>query len=396
MPMEPWATYRPEINAAAITGAGPLSWFSAAAVWAGQAIQVAETQAIFYGQTAVAGGSTFGLVSAALGASSTPYGAWLAYMQSEAVKNSIANTIVGTAHATAALTMVPLPAVLANRVAAAAAQAAGALSAAAAPAVIQLEQQYATMWVNNGRAMQVYDTAVTTATMPKTYSPPPQLATTPSPPTPPIQTPSADVIRNLADQGQRAIDAAKGQLPMAAQQGQQFATQAMAPSQMVMSQAAMAARPTTGMASQFASRGLSGVSGSGLGSGSRAMTPSLARGGAGGGLPAFSSLGGGGSSLGGRGVPTLSAAGGSALGAMPRGGALGARMPFSGIPLAERAAGSPSGMRGPMGAMPMGAAQQDRRRGSGSDEPTASVEEVAVVDPVAEAQARRTGAAIFR
>lgn len=391
MPMEPWMTYRPEINAAAILGPGPASWFAASAVWAGQAVQVAEAQAIYYSQATIAGGSLWGLANAAMAKNVPPFAAWLAYMEGEAIKTSAANAVVGMAHTTAMATMVPLPAVLANRAAAAAATAAGPLTAAAAPMVIQLEQQYAAMGLNNGRAMQTYDIAVTTATAPRTYPTPPTLATGAM--TPPMETPTQALIDQVANRGQQALNQARGQVPQVAQQAQQFATQAMAPGQQAMSMAGAAARPTTGMAQQLASRGASGVTGSGLGSGSRAMAPSPSLGRAGGGgLPAMASLGGG------RGFssPSLSSVGaGQSLGAMQRGGAVAGRMPFSGVPLTERTAGT-SGMRGPLGGMPMGAmgAGNNRRRTESGE--NSQVEEVTVVNPVAEARKARVAEARFR
>src|SRR5699024_12096130 len=94
--------------------------------------------------------------------------------QAAAAQAALDNKVVGDAHVAAMGGTVPLPVIIANRVAAATAHAANAVGAIN-PASIALEAQYAGFQVQNASTMTGYDTAVRAATVPRTFAPPPPL-----------------------------------------------------------------------------------------------------------------------------------------------------------------------------------------------------------------------------
>src|SRR5699024_6082326 len=132
--------YPPEMNAARILGPGPVAWYVAAGVWALQAAQAAEAQAIFAAQNLVQVTHIDGQTSEAVADSIGPFSAWLASLQAAAAQAALDNKVVGDAHVAAMGGTVPLPVIIANRVAAATAHAANAVGAIN-PASIALEAQ---------------------------------------------------------------------------------------------------------------------------------------------------------------------------------------------------------------------------------------------------------------
>lgn len=401
---EPWFAYPPEVNAARIKGVGPLNWYIAAGVWAMQALQAGEAQAVYGAQNATQVAFIDGATSAAVEASIAPFASWIATMQASAAQASLDNKAVGDAYVAALTSTVPLPVIAANRAAFAASMAANAVGAVN-PAAVALQAQYEGFHIQNAVSMTSYDALATTATAPRMFPVPPPLTSGAEG----MVTGDAvtQAISQAADQDFSAITSQAQQViadPAAMQQLQQQAgAAALSPESMpltgqMLSPVYSAMSPAGSYMTQMASP-IGGVMGNGLGSGSSAMT------GLGssphGGLPIGSGgigSGGIGSGAAGIGAAGIGAAGFMGVGASPLSspppGAPAAGMPkaFSGVPAAERMATSPGGMRGPLGGV-------GRGRGEDAAEKTEAqmdAEVVEYVDPVAEEEQRRATAELFR
>lgn len=175
MGAEPWGMYPPEINAGRYdAGAGPALWVAAAAEWGLMAAMVAEAIAALGLQVGSITGQWEGAASQRFGAATTPYAAWLNEMAGIATLNAQRSLGVVEAYAAGRASMVPLPVIVANRVAARTAQVIGALGAPNTE-MVRLEIEYAAFWSHNATVMSGYDTAVTAATTPTPVSPPPPL-----------------------------------------------------------------------------------------------------------------------------------------------------------------------------------------------------------------------------
>lgn len=175
MGAEPWGLYPPEINAGRYeTGVGPLTWIAAAAEWGAMAAIVSETFAALGIEAGSLTGNWQGLASRRFGEVAVPFVSWLVHMEATALGNAKACADVVQAWIVGNATMVPLPVIIANRVAARTAQVASVLGAPNTEAV-RLEIDYAAFWVHNGTVMTGYDIAANTATLVKTVPPPPPL-----------------------------------------------------------------------------------------------------------------------------------------------------------------------------------------------------------------------------
>lgn len=389
MPTEPWWSYPPEVNASRILGAGPFTWYAAAGAWGMMAAEVAAAQAIFTTQNGIQATVIQGATAASIASKIEPFSTWLAAMHAEATRAALENKSVGDAYVGTVTTTVPLPLVTANRAAAAAAAASSFI--VPNPALPILEAQYAGMQVQNATSMTTYDTLIQTATQPRTFTPPPRLvdagavAAAGDPgaifhggglqlqqalqrAASAIQSPS--FVQNLQNQAHAALP----------QMAQDFLSSPAAIPPQALGQAANALSPAAGYLNQMAAP-IGGVRGGGLagpgmplgamgadqprgglplgamgsGNSSGSSTGALRSGAGASGMPAR--VGGGG------GMPMRGLVGG--LAPAPLTGGPGAATPgrvgpsFSGVPLGEK------GMRGPLGGMPMGAANQGKKDKSG-------------------------------
>ena len=175
MGVEPWGLYPPEINAGRyITGIGAPTFLASLIEWTGLAAMVAEANLAFAGQVGALTGNWMGVASGGFGAAAPPFAAWLANMQQVSLTNAGTALSVLRSYATGMATMIPLPLIIANRVAARTAQVVSVLGAPNTEA-IRLELEYAMYWAQNGAVMSIYDVEVNTATMPKPVPPPPPL-----------------------------------------------------------------------------------------------------------------------------------------------------------------------------------------------------------------------------
>jgi PPE family len=167
--------YPPEINAGRYdAGVGPALWVAAAAEWGLMAAMVTEAIAALGLQVGSITGQWEGAASQRFGAATTPYAAWLTEMAGIATLNAQRSLGVVEAYAAGRAAMVPLPVIIANRVAARTAQVIGALGAPNTE-MVRLEIEYAAFWSHNATVMTGYDTAVTAATAPTPVNPPPPL-----------------------------------------------------------------------------------------------------------------------------------------------------------------------------------------------------------------------------
>lgn len=175
MGVEPWGLYPPEINAGRYeSGVGAPTWVASALKWTAFAGLVAESNAVFGAQVVSLTGNWEGVASNSYAAATAPFAAWLADMQTLALTNAAAEWEVLQAYGVGMATMVPLPIIIANRIAARTAQIIGVLGMPNTE-MVRLEIEYAAYWVHNALVMTGYDVAVNTATAPKPAPPPPPL-----------------------------------------------------------------------------------------------------------------------------------------------------------------------------------------------------------------------------
>lgn len=197
MPVEPWGSYPPEVNAGRIiAGDHGLSWLATSLQWKAQAALIAEQIIVLNGVLASFTENWQGDSGPQMVAKFQPYANWLHHMEATALQNGADAGAVAASYGVALSGTVPVPVITANRVATRAAEAtaqAAAASAAipgAAPASLavaasasataaQLEAQYAGMWGVNSSTMTSYDAAVTTATTPKVPQPSPEIVVGP-------------------------------------------------------------------------------------------------------------------------------------------------------------------------------------------------------------------------
>lgn len=155
-------------------GVGAPTWAAAALQWTAQAGLVAEATATFAAQSGLITGNWAGLGSGKYAGAAAPFAAWLGQMQTQSIINATTCWQALGSYLSAFGTMVPLPLIIANRVAARTAQVACFLGAPNTEAV-RLELEYAVMWAHNATVMTGYDVAVNTATAFKPVPPPPPL-----------------------------------------------------------------------------------------------------------------------------------------------------------------------------------------------------------------------------
>jgi PPE-repeat protein len=175
VPTEVWGMYPPEINAGRYeSGVGAPSWVASALKWSMFAGIAIENNVALAAQVGALTGNWQGGASAAFAGRSAPFAAWLAEMQAIAVGNAQTALSVLQAYSIGNASMIPLPLVVANRVAARTAQLAGVLGAPNTE-MVRLELEYAGFWSHNAAVMNGYDTAVNTATMYRQIPSPPPL-----------------------------------------------------------------------------------------------------------------------------------------------------------------------------------------------------------------------------
>ncbi|MCK0441190.1 PPE family protein [Gordonia alkaliphila] len=182
-----YGLFPPEVNSGMFDmGLGPAHFAAAGAQWevlaATFATQTMAAQANLAAALAVWSGGAPVLVQM----ESSKLLAWLAQAQAVCQKNAAACFAVVQAWFAARATMVPLPVVIANRVAAASAEATTVAAAAAGPigapiaissaaTAAQLEAAYAAMWTMDATSMSVYHGLIVAATAPVTLPPPPMM-----------------------------------------------------------------------------------------------------------------------------------------------------------------------------------------------------------------------------
>lgn len=135
---------------------------------------VAETTAALGGQVGALTGNWQGAASGNYGAASVPFAAWLSDMQAASLTNAATAFSVLESYGVGMATMVPLPIIIINRIAARTAQIAGVLGAPNTE-MVRLELEYAAFWAHNAAVMTGYDVAVNSATVFKPVPPPPPL-----------------------------------------------------------------------------------------------------------------------------------------------------------------------------------------------------------------------------
>ncbi|SIE17694.1 PPE-repeat containing protein [Mycobacteroides abscessus subsp. abscessus] len=172
---EPWMGYIPEINAGRFTGAGAETWIACAEVGVAFAGLVAQAMASMIEQAAELGLNWQGLAPTALEARLAAFFGWLAEMEAIALLNAAACLAVAEAYALGDTSMAPLIEVNQNRIDELIAEMTNFFGINSG-LIAFLNGDYARMHVQNGGVMVTYDTAVTTATIPKPSTPPPPLA----------------------------------------------------------------------------------------------------------------------------------------------------------------------------------------------------------------------------
>lgn len=413
--IEPWWSYPPEVNASRIIGIGPLPWIAAAGVWAMMAAEAGAAQAAFQSQNGIQAGVVHGMASPELLSSAHEFGSWLATIQSEAADAAANNAHVAELYFRSLGAMVPLPVIIANRVAAAAAHTATAVGAVN-PAGVALDSQYAGFQVQNATTMTAYDVPLQMATAPKVFAPPPPLvsggalgqASSFGKTAARAATSPGGIGKGLpggtagnVNAAKLATNAANTRAALPASAAKYAPTMGSVPTQaFTAGQGAMA--PVQSIMGQLAGR-TNGVTGTGLGSGGPSFTsPSspLSRGGlALGGGGASAGLGGSGASLG-SGARSVAGLGGAGLpaglGSAPlsagqslngaQTNTLGRIGPsFTGVDLAEKTvAARPGGM--PLGGMGGGGGP---RGGTGSKKSDAQLIVEQVQDTTAAAERER-------
>lgn len=166
----------PEINAGRFeAGTGPATWMASATMWMGFGAMVVDAMAVFTAQLATMGVNWQGSAPTAMAASASAFMGWLGECEAVCIANAGACTAVATAYAAGQTSMIPTPAVNANRASEMIAEATNFLGVNSGT-ILALNAEYAQFWGQNGATMMTYDEAVTTATTPKPISPPPPLA----------------------------------------------------------------------------------------------------------------------------------------------------------------------------------------------------------------------------
>ena len=205
MPVEPWASYPPEMNAARFAaGPGPAGWEAGAQAWAGMASDAAAALGTFMAQKSSLAEQVFGVSSAAQMAAAGGYGGWLASMHALADAQAVALTGAAAAYRAGSAAMVPLEAVAANRASYSAACGSSVLGPAD-PTAVALQVQYGQMWAQNGATMLSYDMGTSLATVFRGYPPPPPLITSL-----PGQTTAETVANSAEELGQHTAAKAPG------------------------------------------------------------------------------------------------------------------------------------------------------------------------------------------
>ncbi|WP_079621148.1 PPE domain-containing protein [Mycobacteroides abscessus] len=167
--------YIPEINAGRFTGAGAETWIACAEVGVAFAGLVAQAMASMIEQAAELGLNWQGLAPTALEARLAAFFGWLAEMEAIALLNAAACLAVAEAYALGDTSMAPLIEVNQNRIDELIAEMTNFFGINSG-LIAFLNGDYARMHIQNGGVMVTYDTAVTTATIPKPSTPPPPLA----------------------------------------------------------------------------------------------------------------------------------------------------------------------------------------------------------------------------
>lgn len=277
MGVEPWGLYPPEINAGRYeTGVGAPTFVASALKWTMFAGVTAEAIAVFGSQVGALTGNWDGLAKQSYAAATAPFAAWLGEMEAMATHRAAAQWAVLEAYGTGMATMVPLPVIIANRIAARTAQIAGVLGFPNTE-MVRLELEYAAFWAHNASVMTAYDIAVNTATAPTVAPAPPPLVINGAGAADSVVQSAVQNAASTMQRGVSALQSSSSQAASAVQRGIASSTQLAGP-----------------------------------GAGDSGMWSSLLGGGAGSG--SLGAFGGGGSSMGSGGAGM---AGGSGVGMMP-------------------------------------------------------------------------------
>jgi PPE-repeat protein len=364
MPVEPWGAYPPEMNAARYNGCGPGAWVAASAAWTAMGGTVAAALGAFFAQKADLAEQVFGVSSAAQLAAAGGYGSWLAGMQALADVQAASLDGAATAYTTGKTTMVPEEAVLANRMAYAAAVSSSILGPAD-PTAVALAVQYGQMHAENAATMMAYDTAATTATMFKP-SPPPPLLVTSMPGETSAETAAQTAQKLFSKNGTagKPAEVMNKILPMVMQAVPQAAQMPARFAQMMSAQLGQVFQPVQQIMGQMMSP-LAGALGNGLGTGSAGLGSSTAMQGGGmplrGGLP----LGSGTGAMGGLGSRLSTGGAGGIAGELIKPTSTAARSgpSFAGIPLEKTAGTNLSSSAGGMGGAVPSRRHRDKKEG---------------------------------
>lgn len=182
-----YGLFPPEVNSGMFdTGLGPVNFAAAGLQWEVLAASFATQTAAASANVAASVAVWQGGAPVSFQMASSKLIAWLQHAQAVCQKNATACFAVCQAWAAARMTMVPLPAVIANRVAAASAEATTVAAAAAGPigapiavssaaTAAQLEAAYAAMWTMDATTMSTYHGLIVAATTPSVLPPPPIL-----------------------------------------------------------------------------------------------------------------------------------------------------------------------------------------------------------------------------
>lgn len=229
MATEPWAGYPPELNAGRIeTGVGEPTWVASAGMWTTFASLVGEAMAAWAAEVAAIAANWQGSAPIQLTAVTAPFMAWLMEMEAVAAANALACYGVSEAFAIVNGSLIPTPAVNANRISEMIAEATNFFNINSG-LILFLNQQYGQYWTQNAGAMLSYDEAVQIATLPKPSTPPPPLSD------------SAQALQAAADAGQLATSSVTDPMLSALQQGGQGSSSAaQAPTELIQSMAGSA------------------------------------------------------------------------------------------------------------------------------------------------------------
>ncbi|MGV0696814.1 PPE family protein, SVP subgroup [Mycolicibacter sinensis] len=214
-----FAALPPEVNSGLMyAGAGPGSMLSAATAWDGLATELHLAATAYESVvTDLTSGPWLGPSAVAMAASITPFVSWLNMTSVQAEKTGMQAKAAVAAYEATFATVVPPPAIAANRAALMTLLATNILGQNAA-AIAANEAEYAAMWAQDASAMYSYASLSATATEMEPFQPPPHTAN----PAGPLNGSEAAGLNSAANTAQTLPSKLASALPGSSDAGSQF------------------------------------------------------------------------------------------------------------------------------------------------------------------------------